>query len=158
MHDGFDPDAGEPYPLILVRPHGEIAYGVVREAIRSWGSEFGYELIENDWELRFPQRSRAWIVSSPRQSTKRADASGNWPERRLACTGTTAGRSLPSRRCAVDWFRCAVPARPWASRGAMKGGRPAGFWPRGRTGWRTWFWWRGPVWSRIGGTLSERRR
>lgn len=73
MHDGFDPNHGEPYPLILVRPHGEMAYNFVREAIQSWGSEFGYELIEEDWDLRFPpaepglDRVVARAVDSARQ-------------------------------------------------------------------------------------------
>jgi len=52
---GFDPQtAGEPYPLILVRPDGIAAYYAVREAMESWGTEFGYELIGEDWRLRFP--------------------------------------------------------------------------------------------------------
>ena len=43
----------EPYPLIIVRPNGIEAYYFVREAIQSWDSEFGYELVEQDWELKF---------------------------------------------------------------------------------------------------------
>jgi hypothetical protein len=43
----------EPYPLIIVRPDGIEAYYYVREAIQSWDSEFGYELVEQDWELKF---------------------------------------------------------------------------------------------------------
>ncbi|TWT36197.1 hypothetical protein KOR34_10980 [Posidoniimonas corsicana] len=49
---GADPDA-EPYPLILVRPAGIGAYYRVREAIRSWDAEFGYEMIDGDWDLAF---------------------------------------------------------------------------------------------------------
>ncbi len=47
-------DQQEAYPLILVRPDGAELYGGVRNAIRSWGSRFGYEMIEQDWELSFP--------------------------------------------------------------------------------------------------------
>ena len=43
----------EPYPLIIVRPKGVKLYYYVREAIQSWDSEFGYELVEEDWELKF---------------------------------------------------------------------------------------------------------
>lgn len=43
----------EPYPLIVVRPKGVEFYHLVREAIQSWDSEFGYELVEQDWELKF---------------------------------------------------------------------------------------------------------
>lgn len=43
----------EPYPLIIVRPEGIHLYYAVREAIQSWDSEFGYELVEEDWELKY---------------------------------------------------------------------------------------------------------
>ncbi|MGE3241164.1 MAG: hypothetical protein AB7I57_08855 [Pirellulales bacterium] len=43
----------EPYPLIVVRPKGFKFYRLVREAIQSWDSEFGYELVEQDWKLTF---------------------------------------------------------------------------------------------------------
>jgi hypothetical protein len=45
---------GEPYPLLLVRPEGITAYYAARAALKSWGSEFGYELVDADWELAFP--------------------------------------------------------------------------------------------------------
>jgi hypothetical protein len=46
-------EAGEPYPLLLVRPDGINSYYVARAALRSWGSDFGYELIDEDWQLDF---------------------------------------------------------------------------------------------------------
>ncbi len=46
-------ESGEPYPLLLVRPDGIGAYYAAREAMSSWGSDFGYELIEQDWKLDF---------------------------------------------------------------------------------------------------------
>ncbi len=54
-HHGFDPsETGEPYPLLLVRPDGVEAYYAARAAMKSWASEFGYELIGEDWQLEFP--------------------------------------------------------------------------------------------------------
>jgi len=47
--------AGEPYPLLLVRPEGIEAYYAARAAMQSWGSEFGYELVGDDWSLAFPK-------------------------------------------------------------------------------------------------------
>lgn len=44
----------EPYPLLIVRPDGAVAYAVAREAMSSWEDEFGYELVDNDMELAFP--------------------------------------------------------------------------------------------------------
>jgi hypothetical protein len=46
----------EPYPLLLVRPDGIIAYYLVRDAMSSWDAEFGYELIGVDWKLAFPMQ------------------------------------------------------------------------------------------------------
>ncbi|MFV2067946.1 MAG: hypothetical protein ACC645_13315 [Pirellulales bacterium] len=53
---GTNQSSGEhadPYPLILVRPDGVSAYYRVRDAIASWGADFGYELIDADWEIAF---------------------------------------------------------------------------------------------------------
>ncbi len=44
----------QPYPLLLVRPSGVMAYYAAREAIASWGSDFGYQLVEEHWQLKFP--------------------------------------------------------------------------------------------------------
>ena len=51
---GFDPQAGEPYPMLLVRPKGIGAYYAAREAMKSWGCDFGYELVGDDWNLAYP--------------------------------------------------------------------------------------------------------
>ncbi len=51
-HD-FDPQAGEPYPMLLVRPEGIAAYYAARSAMKSWGGDFGYELIGDDWKLAY---------------------------------------------------------------------------------------------------------
>jgi len=51
---GTNDPAAQPYPLMLVRPSGVMAYYAAREAIQSWGSDFGYQLIDEDWTLTFP--------------------------------------------------------------------------------------------------------
>jgi uncharacterized coiled-coil protein SlyX len=51
---GTSDPAAQPYPLLLVRPSGVMAYYAAREAIQSWGSDFGYQLIDEDWTLTFP--------------------------------------------------------------------------------------------------------
>ena len=45
---------GEPYPLLVVRPHSSQAYTAARRAMKSWDAEFGYELIDNDMQLKYP--------------------------------------------------------------------------------------------------------
>jgi hypothetical protein len=44
----------EPYPLIIVRPSGATIYGIAQRAIHSSDFQFGYELVEEDWELKYP--------------------------------------------------------------------------------------------------------
>jgi hypothetical protein len=39
--------------LLLVRPGGIEAYYAARAAMKSWASEFGYELIGDDWQIEF---------------------------------------------------------------------------------------------------------
>jgi hypothetical protein len=45
---------GEPYPLLIVRPSGAIAYAMARAAMKSWEEEFGYELVDAETRLEFP--------------------------------------------------------------------------------------------------------
>ena len=55
LQGNVDPqNAGEPYPLLLVRPAGILAYDCALAAMKSWGSEFGYELINDGWQLKYP--------------------------------------------------------------------------------------------------------
>ncbi len=44
----------KPYPMILVRPDGIESYYKVVESLQNWRTEFGYEFVEQDWELEFP--------------------------------------------------------------------------------------------------------
>ena len=70
----FDPrKSGEPYPLLLVRPSGIVAYYAARVAMKSWGAEFGYELIGDDWKLDFqtPDPAMAQVVRRAIQSARR---------------------------------------------------------------------------------------
>jgi hypothetical protein len=45
---------GEPYPLLVVRPNGAVAYALARSAMKSWDDEFGYELVDQEMKLAFP--------------------------------------------------------------------------------------------------------
>lgn len=48
-----NPNAGEPYPLLVVRPNGIHAYGAARSALKAWDDEFGYELVGDEKKLVF---------------------------------------------------------------------------------------------------------
>jgi hypothetical protein len=45
---------GRAYPLLIVRPSSINAYYAARAALDSWGSDFGYELVGEDWDLKYP--------------------------------------------------------------------------------------------------------
>ncbi len=79
------PNTDEPYPLLLVRPNGILAYYKAREAIESWGPEFGYELIGQDWQLEFPPKN-------PQLATVQQQAVG-----RGRAVLTQLARAAPSR-------------------------------------------------------------
>ena len=73
--DGSD----EPYPLLIVRPDGIPAFYVARAALASWKSAVGYELIDKDWELEFPDANpavglamRAAVAEGREQRRRRA--------------------------------------------------------------------------------------
>ncbi|MCR9291941.1 MAG: hypothetical protein NXI32_04425 [bacterium] len=43
------------YPLLLVRPSGIRAYALARSAMSGWDDQFGYELIEEEMDLAYPE-------------------------------------------------------------------------------------------------------
>lgn len=47
-------DMPDPYPLLIVRPDGAYAYGAAMSAISSWDADFGYEFVDSDWKLEYP--------------------------------------------------------------------------------------------------------
>ena len=56
----LNPKVGEsrdlsPYPLLLVRPDGLMVYDRARQAIEAGDFDMGFELVESDWKLKFPQ-------------------------------------------------------------------------------------------------------
>lgn len=54
-----DGSGGDPYPLLLVRPNGVETYALARSALRSWDDEFGYELVDESMQLKFPEADPA---------------------------------------------------------------------------------------------------
>jgi len=52
-HRSTDAFSHDPYPLLIVRPSGIPGYYAARLAIRSWESDFGYELVDEDTALDF---------------------------------------------------------------------------------------------------------
>ncbi|MEN6450313.1 MAG: hypothetical protein ABFC96_07475 [Thermoguttaceae bacterium] len=77
----IDPQVGEPYPMLLVRPDGIVAFYAARAAMKSWGSEFGYELIGDDWKIAYqppdPKLADIYrqVIAGGRESEARLAAS-----------------------------------------------------------------------------------
>ncbi len=93
MEHSLDPrNDGEPYPLLLVRPDGISAYECALAAMKSWGQDYGYELINADWQLKYPPvdpnvvRAVAQAVELARQEHARliAAAPSKYGKRPLA--------------------------------------------------------------------------
>jgi len=108
LRGAFDPKKGladpekseEPYPLILIRPGGIAAYYAVREAMKDWASDFGYELVGEDWNLQFqpPDAQLAQVVQravEPARLRQRQLAAAE--RRRHGSAGRTAYRATRSR-------------------------------------------------------------
>lgn len=51
-----DEPAGKPYVLLIVRPEGTVGYYVARRLLESMQEPFGYELVSDDQEFRWPER------------------------------------------------------------------------------------------------------
>jgi len=47
-------DMPDPYPLLIVRPNGADAFSVSENAIMSWDADHGYEFVEEDKKLEYP--------------------------------------------------------------------------------------------------------
>ncbi len=111
--------AGQPYPLLLVRPDGVGAYYAARSALAEWGNEFGYELIDADWNLEFPppdpelQEAMQLAVAEARDRLKTLVAMA---PRRMK------GLQAPRFGAARDGLGDA-PNEPTASAGSRAGGR-----------------------------------
>ncbi|MFM8292188.1 MAG: hypothetical protein ACKOC4_10875 [Planctomycetia bacterium] len=89
--------AAQPYPLLLVRPSGVMAYYAARESIQSWGSEFGYQFVDEDWTLDYPPRDPV-LADAEQRAVEEA-------RRRIAWLGEVR-KSRPAKP--VQQFRAAT--------------------------------------------------
>jgi hypothetical protein len=103
-------DLPDPYPLFIVRPDGIKAYEVALAATRTWDSDYGYEFVDADWKLTFPEadprlaqimthaidtareRQRLLAMAAPsRYGTRLTGAAGPGPGRGPGGGGSGAG-------------------------------------------------------------------
>ncbi|MBS0208842.1 MAG: hypothetical protein JSS27_07805 [Planctomycetes bacterium] len=100
-------DDGQPYPLLLVRPDGIPAYYLARGAMASWGSDFGYELVEADWNLAFP-------APNPELAVTLAQTVEDARRRQVQIIASAPGLMTPDQRMAYQ--------RAASGRGNVAGG------------------------------------
>jgi hypothetical protein len=122
--DGKPPS--EPYPLLLVRPEGIGAYYAARGALDSWGTEFGYELIGEDWKLAFP-------AADPRLAEIAKQVVADARVRQRDYVVSMAQMSKNNRPRAT--YHASSRGGFSAERGGGGGGRGAGTDGRGPGGW-----------------------
>ena len=80
----------EPYPLLVVRPHAAASYAAARLAMKAWEAEFGYELIEEEVELDYPE-------ADPRLTTTLEDVVADARERQRLVRAVRSGTSRSRR-------------------------------------------------------------
>ena len=116
---------GEPYPLLLVRPDGAVAYSVARMAMKAWDEEFGYELIEQDILLDFPPPDpllREEIERAVRDARQRQSALAAAMPNQFLAEGAQGFIATPTRGGFVSG---GAPGSATATRGFGGWGGPA---------------------------------
>lgn len=113
---------GEPYPLLLVRPGGIGAYYAARSSMNSWGADFGYELIEDSWELEFKPPDAGLAEALARavdESRRRQVARAMQAPRLLTAAERSAYRTAAARLAGgASGFGSFLPARSAGAEGA----------------------------------------
>lgn len=130
-------EGDQPYPLLLVRPSGVMAYYAARESLSSWGSDFGYQLIDEDWTLAFPPADPA-LADVEQEAVIEARARLQWLAQRRGKVETkpkTTYRAATTRGGVVEAGAASLMGDPerfeWRERtdaaaaaGGQVGGRP----------------------------------
>jgi hypothetical protein len=99
---------GQPYPLLLVRPDGIPAYYAAREALQEWDTDFGYELVDKEWPLAFPQTDPK-LGALAREAVLAARARQEERKRRMPLAVAESQGPRPQRFRAGSSLEGAVP-------------------------------------------------
>ena len=96
------PEPMDPYPLILVRPGGTSKYHAVLGALQSWDAAYGYEFIDDNWKLTYPElpnpelaRVQQHAIANARLD--QAQLASAAPSKFRNVRGIASNRSGPSR-------------------------------------------------------------
>lgn len=87
-----DGDRVAPYPILIIRPGGADRYYAAVAALASWGSDFGYEFVDDDQEIAYPEPDPVLAVAVREQT--------EFSRRRLAAQLT----ALMSARAATSSY------------------------------------------------------
>lgn len=107
---------GQPYPLLLVRPDGIPAYYAAREALQEWDTDFGYELVDKEWPLAFPQTDPK-LGALAREAVLAARARQEERKRRMPLAVVESEGPRPQRFRAGSSLEGAVPVNEGSSGG-----------------------------------------
>lgn len=55
IEQGQGSGENEPYPLLIIRPGAAQSYYAAKAALASWGGDYGYEFVEDDWKIEYPK-------------------------------------------------------------------------------------------------------
>ncbi len=111
-----DAKTGEPYPLLVVRPSGVVAYGAARAALKAWDDEFGYELISDDKRLAFGEPDPA-LAEALNKTVKMARL-------RQVALAAAMPRKYNGEEPLTSFDPASVPGLSSASGGGLGSGRP----------------------------------
>ena len=141
----------EPYPLLLVRPDGLLMYDRARKAIEAGDFDFGFELVEADWKLKYPAadpqlagvEQQAIEQARVRQEVLAAAAPRAYRHPALAAAGEFEFEDERRGGMAADWFRTCTSCDPeaavdWWRRRSVGMASDGGFGRRERGAGRRW--------------------
>jgi hypothetical protein len=117
-----------PYLYLLVRPDGIPAYYRVQSAIQGLGVDFGYEFINEDWALDFPEKEDA-LPNQPWMQARGSSKTAPKPDGKPGQAPAQAAGSSPTR--VQGLLSSTTPASPGAATSsgdpsAGPGGKPGG--------------------------------
>ncbi|MCL2006428.1 MAG: hypothetical protein FWG73_09805, partial [Planctomycetaceae bacterium] len=92
----------EPYPLLLVRPSGiemyDTALQAAQQAAGNWMNAFGYELVNEDWNIHYPEPNEELRNRMTQQlATARNRLNGYLLAQRMAEPGMRYGSAMPEQ-------------------------------------------------------------
>ena len=134
-----------PYPLLIVRPDGIQTYALAREAMAGWDDQFGYELVDNEMELKFPP--------SPAGLKEQLTSTVDMAKRRQQALIAAMPRRIGTPERDDDWG--AIDASNGDGRGASSGSETGSGFSAGNGSQQEWKLVQGMANSQVAGAIQK---